>query len=58
MHQTLSKGKKTLKSVDKLLVQWKVRDDMEKEGISTVKESWDDDIEKTIEIAKAKWIDD
>ncbi len=58
LQQTLSKGKKTLKSVDKLLVQWKVRDDMEKEGISTVKESWDDDIEKTIEIAKAKWIDD
>ena len=31
---------------------------MEKEGMSTVKESYDDDIEKTIEIAKAKWIDD
>ncbi len=58
LHQTLSKGKKTLKSVDKLLVQWKIRDDMEKEGMSTVKESYDDDIEKTIEIAKAKWIDD
>lgn len=57
-HQALSKGKKTLKSVDKILVQWKIRDDMEKVGLSNVKETWDDDIEKTMEIAKAKWIDD
>lgn len=56
-NEALSKGKKSLKSVDKILVQWKVRDDVEKEGISGVKEVWDDDIEKTIEIAKAKWID-
>lgn len=57
-HQALAKGKKTLRSVDKILVQWKVRDDMEKVGLSNVKETWDDDIEKTMEIAKAKWIDD
>ncbi len=57
-HQALTKGKKTLRSVDKILVQWKVRDDMEKVGLSNVKETWDDDIEKTMEIAKAKWIDD
>ncbi len=56
-NEAISKGKKSLKSVDKILVQWKVRDDIEKEGISNVKEVWDDDIEKTIEIAKAKWID-
>ncbi len=56
-NEALSKGKKSLKSVDRILVQWKVRDDIEKEGISNVKEVWDDDIEKTIEIAKAKWID-
>ncbi|MCR5332617.1 MAG: DnaD domain protein [Bacilli bacterium] len=58
LNECLSKGKKTLKSVDRLLVQWKARDDMEKEGISLVKETWDDDIEKTLEIARAKWIDD
>ncbi len=58
LEHALEKGKKSLKSVDKILIQWKIRDDMEKEGISTVKESWDDDIEKTMEIAKAKWIDD
>lgn len=58
LNDCLAKGKKTLKSVDRLLVQWKIRDDMEKEGISNVKEAWDDDIQKTLEIAKAKWIDD
>ena len=58
LKECLSKGKKTLKSVDKLLVQWKTRDDMDKEGMSLVKEVWDDDIEKAMEIAKAKWIDD
>ena len=58
LNETLRKGKKTLKSVDKLLVQWKTRDDIEKEGISNVKEVWDDDIEKAMEIAKTKWIND
>ena len=58
LNEALSKGKRSLKSVDKILIQWKARDDIEKEGITNVKNSWDDDIEKTIEIAKAKWIDD
>lgn len=58
LKETLNKGKKTLKSVDKLLVQWKMRDDIEKEGMSNVKEVWDDDINKVMEIAKTKWIDD
>ncbi len=58
LNEALSKGKKTLKSVDRILVQWKARDDMEKEGATNVKETWDNDIEKTLEIAKAKWIDD
>ena len=58
LRECLAKGNKSLKSVDKLLVQWKTRDDMDKEGISVVKEVWDNDIEKAMEIAKAKWIDD
>lgn len=58
LNEALSKGKRSIKSVDKILIQWKARDDIEKEGISNVKNSWDDDIEKTIEIAKAKWIND
>lgn len=54
----LSKGKKTLKSVDKILLQWQARDDIEKTGITSVKDDWDQDIEKTMEIIKTKWIDD
>lgn len=54
----LSKGKKTLKSVDKILLQWQARDDIEKTSRTTIKNNWEDDIEKTMEIIKAKWIDD
>lgn len=56
--QALSKGKKTLKSVDKILLQWQARDDIEKTSRTTIKNNWEDDIEKTMEIIKAKWIDD
>lgn len=54
----LSKGKKTLKSVDKILLQWQARDDIEKTSRTTIKNQWEDDIEKTMEIIKAKWIND
>lgn len=54
----LSKGKKSFKSVDKVLLQWQTRDDIEKAGVSAVSDKWDENIEKTMKIAKAKWIDD
>lgn len=54
----LSAGKKTLRSIDKLLLQWQTRDDIEKTGFTTTSDKWDKDIEKTMEIARAKWIDD
>ena len=54
----LSKGKKTLKSVDKILLQWQARDDIQKSGNTAIKDDWDNDIEKTMEIIKTKWIDD
>ena len=54
----LSKGKKTLRSVDKILLQWQARDDIEKTSRTTIKNDWEDDIEKTMEIIKAQWIDD
>ena len=55
---SLSKGKKSLKNVDKILLQWQARDDIEKAGNTTIKEDWDQDIEKTMEIIKTKWLDD
>lgn len=54
----LSRGKKSFKSVDKVLLQWQTRDDIEKAGVSAVSDKWDENIEKTMKIAKAKWIDD
>ena len=58
MHECLSKGKKTFKSIDKLLLQWQARDDIEKAGVSGVSNKWDKNIEETLKIAKTKWIDD
>ena len=58
MRECLSKGKKTFKSIDKLLLQWQTRDDIEKAGVSGASDKWDKNIEETLKIAKAKWIDD
>lgn len=58
MTECLSKGKKTFKSIDKLLLQWQARDDIEKTGVSATSDKWDKNIEETLKIAKAKWIDD
>ena len=59
LREALAKGRKTLKSVDRILLQWQAKDDIEKTGgYTTISERWNKDIDKTIEIAKAKWIDD
>lgn len=58
LKEALSKGKKSLRSVDKILLQWQARDDIEATGITAVSKDWNKDIERTMEIAKAKWIDD
>lgn len=58
MKECLSKGKKTFKSIDKLLLEWQTRDDIEKTGVSAASDKWDKNIEETLKIAKAKWIDD
>ena len=58
LKEALSKGKKTLRSVDKILLQWATRDDIEKEGHSPINEEWDKDLAETIRIAKTPWVDD
>jgi len=57
LKEAVSKNKKSLRSIDKILLAWQTRDDMEKEGYSAVSEKWNKDIEETIKIAKTKWID-
>ena len=58
LKETLSKGKKSLRSVDKTLVSWASRDDIEKEGHTSISNSWDKNLEETIRIAKTPWLDD
>lgn len=58
LKEALSKGKKTLRSVDKILLSWQKREDMEKDGITTIGEDWNKNLEETIRIAKTPWLDD
>lgn len=58
LKECLSKGKKSLRSVDKVLVSWSEREDIEKEGYSPRNEAWDKNLEETIKIAKTPWLDD
>ncbi len=56
LKEALSKGKKTLRSVDKILLSWSQRDDLQAEGHTPLSEEWDKNLEETIRIAKIPWI--
>ncbi len=58
LKECLSKGKKTLRSVDKVLLSWSEREDIEKEGYTTLNQNWNKNLEETIRIAKTPWLDD
>ena len=58
LKECLSKGKKSLRSVDKVLLSWSEREDIEKEGYSPRNEAWDKNLQETIRIAKTPWLDD
>lgn len=58
LKEALTKGKKSLRSVDKILLSWEQRDDIEKDGVTTRSEEWDRNLEETIRIAKTPWLDD
>ena len=58
LENSIVKGKKTIKSVDRELRSGRKRDDIAKEGYSGVNDYWDADIERTIELAKQKWKED
>jgi DNA replication protein len=51
----LQEKKRNLRAVDKILKAKRRDEDIAKEGTSMVSPTWDKDIEKTIEIAKAMW---
>ena len=56
LKEALSKNKKTLRSVDKILLSWSQRDDLQSEGHTPLSEEWDKNLDETIRIAKIPWI--
>ena len=52
----LNHGKKSLRSVDKILLAWSQRDDLQSEGHTPLSEEWDKNLEETIRIAKIPWV--
>jgi len=55
--EAIAKHKLTLKNVDRILLQWQARDDIESEGHSAISSNWNKNINKTIDIAQKKWGD-
>ncbi|MCQ2086997.1 MAG: DnaD domain protein [Bacilli bacterium] len=55
--ECLSKGKKTIRSMDKVLTIWQSRNDIETDGITTISPDWNKSLEETIKIAKTPWLD-
>ncbi len=56
LKEAISRGKKTLRSVDKILLSWSQRDDLESEGHTPLNSEWDKNLEETIRIAKIPWV--
>jgi DNA replication protein len=54
---TLAKVK-TIRYIDKILLEWKRREEISKNGISPLSEKWRKNLEETMEIAKINWMDD
>ena len=57
LKDALNKGKKTLRAVDKILLTYQMRDDLENEGYSPISSDWNKNLEETIKIAKTPWLD-
>ena len=58
LKEALNKGKRSLRSVDKILLSWSEREDLEQEGHSPISETNRRDLEETIRIAKTPWLTD
>lgn len=56
LKEALSKGKKTLRSVDKILLTWSQKNDLINEGHTPLSNEWDKNLEETIKIVKTPWI--
>ena len=58
LKEALAQGKKSIRSVDKVLLSWAKREELEAEGKTTITNNWNEDLEETIRIAKTPWLDD
>jgi len=58
LKEALSQGKRSLRSVDKILLSWAKREDLESEGKTPIDDDWSKNLEETIRIAKTPWLDD
>jgi len=56
--ESISKNKKTIRAMDKILTTWQSRNDIETDGITTISKDWRKSLEETIKIAKTPWLDD
>ncbi len=52
LKEAVSRNRKTLREVDRILLSWEVKADREKEGVSPITEGWDKNLEETIAISK------
>ena len=58
LKETLSQGKRSIRSVDKTLLSWAKREDLESEGKTPIDDEWTKNLEETIRIDKTPWLDD
>lgn len=58
LKEVASSKRRSFNAVDKKLLNMVARDDVDKEGYTTISNNWDKNIEETIKIAKTKWLDD
>ena len=58
LKEALSQGKKSLRSVDKILLSWAKREELENEGKTAIDDEWNQNLEETIRIARTPWLDD
>lgn len=57
LHEALAHRKTSLKAVDKILMKWQAREDIEQEGHTAISGNWKKPIAKSIDIAQKKWSD-
>ena len=58
LKEAVSQGKKSIKSVDKILLTWAKREELEAEGKTSINDDWTNNLEETIRIAKTPWLDE